>query len=165
MSIWEFQQALSRRLLQWSVASAALGVVMVLGRSFWRGVGSQFIGWAAVDAAIAWFGLESAQKRMSAATANAPGTLAREARNLRALLLVNTALDALYIRGGLWLALRRKSGLFTRGMGIGILIQGAFLFAFDLVHATRIPSEANEPQPESRSEFRPEPRPESRPER
>lgn len=140
MTIWRFQTQLSERLLEWSMTSAALGVVMMLGRSFWRGVGSQFLGWAGINALIAYFGAQSARKKMAAPNAADPETLDKEANNLRTILLVNTALDVLYVRGGLWMAVRRRSSFFTRGMGIGIMIQGAFLFVFDLVHSLEVPS-------------------------
>ena len=139
MSIWQFQLILARRLLQWSMASALLGAFMMVGRSFWRGVGSQFIGWAGIDAAIAYVGARIARQRLAAPQNPDNPQDIWEARNLRALLLFNAALDLLYVRGGLWLALRRRSRFFTRGMGIGIGIQGAFLFLFDLAHAALVP--------------------------
>jgi hypothetical protein len=142
MSIWQFQLILVRRLLQWSMVSTALGALMLVGHPFWRGVGSQFIGWAGVDAAIAYVGARLAHQRLAAPeSAGNENQRTKEAHNLRALLLLNAALDLLYVRGGLWLALRGQSRLFTRGMGIGIVIQGAFLFLFDLAHALLVPGD------------------------
>jgi hypothetical protein len=66
--------------------------------------------------------------------------LRREALKLRRLLWINAGLDVIYIVGGVGLALT----LGTRntrwyGHGVGIIVQGAFLLVFDLVHAQLTP--------------------------
>ncbi|MBI1259787.1 MAG: hypothetical protein GC204_20155 [Chloroflexi bacterium] len=66
----------------------------------------------------------------------APQVLEREAHNLRQLLWINTALDLLYVAGGRWLIRRGK-----HGTGWGIVVQGMFLFLFDLLHASGVPDE------------------------
>ena len=69
-----------------------------------------------------------------------PAHLLREERNLRRLLLINTGLDVLYVAGGVALALTLGASNPTwRGHGWGIVVQGAFLFAFDLIHVRRVP--------------------------
>jgi len=56
------------------------------------------------------------------------------------LLWINTALDVLYVAGGLILALAFGSrGMDWQGHGWGIVVQGAFLFLFDLIHAQSVP--------------------------
>jgi hypothetical protein len=145
MNIWQYQLLLMRRLLQWSLFSTTLGAFLMLGHKFWQGVGAQFMGWALIDGLIAYFGSERARKAAFADTASDPERLRAERRNLRILLWFNAALDLLYVRGGLWLALRRRSSIFTRGMGLGIIVQGSFLFLFDLIHGVTVPdvSESN----------------------
>ena len=138
MNIQQYQVLLMRRLLQWSLFSIAFGSILLPGHRFWRGVGAQFIGWALIDGLIAYVGGEQARQAARRDVADDPGQAAVERRNLRALLWFNAALDLLYMRGGLWLALRRRSSLFTRGMGVGIIIQGGFLFFFDLIHGVRV---------------------------
>ena len=65
----------------------------------------------------------------------------REAGGLRRLLWINAGLDVLYVAGGLLLAftLGRRSP-FAAGSGWGIVLQGAFLFGFDLLHARGVPT-------------------------
>ena len=139
MNIWHFQTLFTRRLLQWSLMSSALGLFLLLGHPFWRGVGAQFVGWGIIDGLIAAIGGERVRRVLEDERANDPERLARERRSLRALLWLNAALDLLYVRGGIWLALRRRSSIFTRGMGVGIVIQGGFLFLFDFIHAAQVP--------------------------
>lgn len=135
MTIWDYQRLISRRLIQWALFSFGVGALLSGGRRFWRGVGVQFVGWALVNLGIAWFGLRASENRRAALPDPlAPAVVEREAHNLRRLLWINSALDLLYISGGRWL-IRRGS----RGTGVGIILQGAFLFVFDLLHAADVP--------------------------
>ena len=61
---------------------------------------------------------------------------AHESRRLERVLWGNTALDVLYVLGGVWLmqGWGAESPLW-RGHGLGVVIQGGFLFFFDLYHA------------------------------
>lgn len=59
-----------------------------------------------------------------------------ELNRLRELLWINVGLDLLYAVVGLVLWRSRKPML--SGFGLAILIQGSFLFYFDLVHALQI---------------------------
>jgi esterase/lipase len=136
----DFQLLLSRRLLLWSALSCAVGAFLVLlGDPFWRGFGVQAVVWGLIDAAIAFFGQRSADKRRGAA----PQSLEqaeREARKLRRLLWINTGLDVVYVAVGLAVVLRwGQSDPFAAGAGWGIVLQGGFLFAFDLLHARATP--------------------------
>jgi Family of unknown function (DUF6992) len=137
MNIWEYQRILTRRLIQWALLSLGIGALLSGGTRFWRGVGGQFVGWALVNLGIAYFGVTTSEKRRVAL----PDPLAlemveREAHNLRRLLWINTLLDLCYVAGGRWLIRRGK-----RGTGWGIILQGAFLFMFDLLHAGSVPHE------------------------
>ncbi len=141
MTIWEFQHTLSRRLLKWSGVSAALGLIMSLMGRFWNGVGSQFIGWAAVNAAIAVGGnFVSQQRRVREADSALPKGMMREASKLQRLLWINAVLDIFYMLGGLWLLGRGREKPRLRGIGLGILLQGLSLFVFDIIHARQVPT-------------------------
>lgn len=141
MTIWQFQDLVSRRLLAWAGISTALGVVMSVFGKFWRGVGSQFIGWAIVNALIALGGAYFTERRRhSMEQPDAPQTLLREGANLQRLLWINAGLDILYMLGGLWTSARNRHKPRMNGVGIGIVLQGLFLFVFDIVHATRTPT-------------------------
>jgi hypothetical protein len=141
MDIWQYYKAITRRLLVWSIVSVIAGVVLLALGALWQGVGLQAIAWGAIDAAIALVGgWVTRRRRVGLADPSASEVLAREARNLRRILLINTGLDVLYITGGVILALTLGTqNLFWRGNGWGIVIQGGFLFFFDLFHALACP--------------------------
>lgn len=141
MSFWDFSAVLTRRLMQWSMVSAALGLLMSARGGFWAGVGSQFIGWAAVNLGITYFGTRGTNQRRArlGKDAHTQAVQVREARGLRRLLLINAGLDVLYMLGGA--LMMRRQGERTRGAGLGIVLQGAFLFVFDLFHAATIEQE------------------------
>jgi hypothetical protein len=66
---------------------------------------------------------------------------AKESRWLSRILWVNTGLDVIYIFGGIWLMQTwgAESPLW-RGHGVGIVMQGGFLFLFDFFHAVSLRS-------------------------
>jgi esterase/lipase len=144
--IWDYQEALSRRLILWSTTSIATGVVvLVLGGAFWRGFGLQAVVWGAIDGAIALFGSISSRKRR-AKSPPSPETAAVEARNLRRLLWINAGLDVLYVAGGIVLLYTLGAqNEFTAGNAWGVIAQGGFLLLFDLLHALAAPGEQDLP--------------------
>ncbi len=137
--IWHFQKILSRRLLIWSTLSVLVGLALWLGGAdFWRGFGIQAALWGVIDAVIALAGLRGVAARLEGpvdADENA-----RKARSLRRVLWINGGLDVLYILAGVGLLLWGGSDL-LHGMGWGIIVQGAFLLAFDALHALGTPME------------------------
>jgi hypothetical protein len=140
VSIWQFQRSLLLRLLAWGFSSIALGTWLMRISRFWRGVGSQFIGWGAINTCIALFaGANSSHRMRTHPQALEPDYMDRETRNITQLLWLNTFLDVLYMAGGLGLVFRRTQDRFQRGMGWGIVVQGGFLFFFDLIHAILAP--------------------------
>jgi hypothetical protein len=141
MDIWQYYQAITRRLLVWSIISVIAGVVLLFFNPLWQGVGLQAIAWGAIDAVIALVGgWVTRRRRAGLADPSAPEMLAREARNLRRILLINTGLDVLYVTGGIILVLTLGAdNPFWRGNGWGIVFQGGFLLFFDLLHALSVP--------------------------
>lgn len=133
--IWKFESDLTRRLLTWSVLSLLSGLYLwFTANEFGRGFGIQAILWGAVDAAIAVVGVRTAARRKSTADPM------KEALFIRKVLWVNFGLDVLYILGGFWV-IQSYTELFWQGTGWGIVLQGTFLFFFDLIHALRVPIE------------------------
>jgi hypothetical protein len=125
-----FTQTIMRRLLLWGVLSTLGGVLLQFSRKpFWIGVGQQAIGWGLIDALIALIAGRSASRSFSSKT-------------LRRVLLFNAALDVLYVLGGFIFA-RTKGATDEklRGQGWGIVLQGLFLFKFDLIHGLFVPNE------------------------
>lgn len=137
MDIWQYYKAITRRLLVWSIVSVIAGAVLLAFGALWQGVGLQAIAWGVIDAGIALVGgWVTRRRRAGLADPSASEVLAREARNLRRILLINTGLDVLYVTSGVALALTLGADSpFWRGNGWGVVVQGGFLFFFDLFHA------------------------------
>ena len=143
--IWRFTRTLSYRLIAWSVLSLLVGAVLWFSANGFRhGLGLQAVLWGMIDAGIAFLGLRGLASKLIRAFD--PLRAAEDTRKLRKLLWINTGLDLLYVLGGFSLAFTLgQSDEFLRGSGFGVVIQGAFLFLFDLLHALSIPSEARLP--------------------
>ncbi len=136
--IWQFQRAVSVRLLAWAVANIATGVWLQQRRDkFWRGVGMQSLSWGAINALIAIIGSAvAAVRRGRLPNPNARPVVEREHRNLFRALWINGVLDVFYVIGGVLLIFTRgKRDRLMRGNGWGVVLQGAFLFVFDFLHA------------------------------
>jgi hypothetical protein len=90
-------------------------------------------GWNLVNLGIAGFALYNISNTDVSAL-NYSQSLS-ELRNLDKFLLLNTGLDVGYMATGAWLWERgiRKNSNRLEGYGKSLLLQGAFLFAFDLV--------------------------------
>jgi hypothetical protein len=140
MDIWNFQTQLTRRLTFWSLASIAFGLPVLTLNPFWQGVGIQFIAWGAIDLLIATIGAASAKRRKARLTPNELADSAlKEGTKLKRILLINTGLDVLYVAGGIALLLTLGANdIGWQGHGWGIIVQGGFLFFFDLFHAREI---------------------------
>src|SRR5215213_9037330 len=139
MNIWQFQSLISKRLLQWGLASVLLGLLMRFGGKFWKNLGNQFIAWGAIDAAIAIGGQIASNDRIDHYENAAKSEVkSKEAKNLSRLLWINAALDVFYVLGGLIWSKR------DIGNGLGVIIQGAFLLIFDSFHALKMPKNHDE---------------------
>lgn len=133
--IWKFESDLTKQLLVWNLLSLLSGLyIWFTTHEFGRGFGIQLVAWGAVDAAIAFIGVGIAARRKSTVDPK------DEALFIRKVLWINFGLDILYILGGFW-AIQTYSEMFWQGTGYGIILQGTFLFLFDLIHALRVPTE------------------------
>ena len=138
VDVWAFQERLTRRLAAWAFVSLLSGLGMLLLRlPFWTGMAFQFLGWAAVNLGIAWIGAWAARRRKAGLSAEQViSTQPQERRKLERILWINTGLDVLYMLGGVLVAVFLAGrGPQWIGTGIGILLQGTFLFFFDWIHA------------------------------
>ena len=131
MELWRFQRRLTSLLLGWAAASIGTGLVLWRGDDpLRRGVGEQYAGWGGINAIIALVA------RRPPAQANMLVETAARKRTLSRLLWVNTGLDVLYILGGRRVMRNRgATDARWRGRGLGIVLQGGFLFFFDLLNA------------------------------
>jgi hypothetical protein len=94
-----------------------------------RHVGIQAVAWGAIDAALAYSGRENARNKLQQGTTDAEQWV--EAQRFQRIVAINAGLDVLYVLGGWWLIRRAGSNEARRGMGLGIIIQGAFLLVYD----------------------------------
>jgi esterase/lipase len=111
--------------------------------AWWQGFGMQALAWGGVDAVIGLLGLRGLTEKM-----NSPVDVkraVRDARRLRLILWVNAGLDVLYISGGMLWALVWGREAWAMGRGWGVVLQGAFLLVFDVVHALTAPGEIEPP--------------------
>ena len=142
INIWKFQATMSKRLLIWAAGSALAGLsLVVFTPGFWKGFGIQTLAWGVIDGLIAVFGLwMSRRRRRTVPDTENPQLMDRESRKLKRTLWINTGLDSLYIAGGIVLAATLgRSNPSWGGHGWGIILQGAFLLFFDLIHAQSVP--------------------------
>ena len=123
METQKLVRQLGRALITWSIASIIAGVILLLVPvGLLQGIGLQSVLWGIIDILIAVVGVFR-NKEMPADKA---------ARFLR----INVFLDILYMLVGVLLGVLLGVFLwvdsFILGNGIGIIIQGAFLFILDL---------------------------------
>ncbi len=119
----------------WALGNIVVGSIMA---SQTEGEAKYFhqmnIGWGAVNAAIAGFGYYSAMN--SDASAFTLFETIHEQHQMQKILMLNIGLDAAYMLGGAYLIERAKTDLDNqlryRGFGKSIIMQGAFLFVFDI---------------------------------
>jgi carboxylesterase len=138
--IHPFADLIGRRLVAWGLLSTVIGAwMLVTGDAYWRGVGVSFLLFGVVDAAIGVGARASAEHGRRRTIGDEPART-RETIRIRRILLVNAALDVLYVSGGLLLAATADGEPWRTGAGLGIIIQGAFLLVFDLVHAYWVPA-------------------------
>jgi hypothetical protein len=131
--IWAFQERVSSLLFNWNAVNIFVGLISSTRGGFWRGVGSQMVGWGVINWAIAVLGSHFGRKRReSLPDPDSLEVFEKERTGLRNVLWVNWALDLLYMWFG-WRLLRgaKPKDAQRAGLGVGILLQGLFLFIFD----------------------------------
>ncbi len=119
----------------WGVANIATGA---FGMTQTRGAQQSFhqmnIGWGVINLGLAASGLITAT-HTDPATFDLYETV-RQHHRMQKILLFNAGLDVAYMAGGAWMMERAKTGVQSRdrlrGFGRSILLQGAFLFVFDV---------------------------------
>jgi hypothetical protein len=123
----------------WATANLGAGALVRSGAE--RGseawyFGNMTMAWSAINLGIAVPGLLALRKE-ARTPLDIPGTFKAQ-RRTEALYLINTGLDLGYMGLGLWMQERGlrttgEDGARLRGFGNAIIVQGAFLFAYDLV--------------------------------
>lgn len=136
---FENQRTMTAVLIGWAVGSITTGWLW-MGRTskVLRGVGSQFVVWGAIDAVLGIIGLRNTQKDAANYYSKMLSVeeINRKAHGLRRLLWFNFGLDIIYMIVGR--RMMRNENDLQRGAGIGVFVQGAFLFVFDALFADSI---------------------------
>jgi len=126
-----FKKILSIRLLLWGLLSISISIIFLFFKSeIISGLKIQFLLWGIINSIIALFGIIKEDKKYNLTQEE----YKKELKKIRNILKINTFLDVIYILIGLFLIILYKSNLFLIGHGIGVIIQGLFLFFFDLFH-------------------------------
>ena len=120
----------------WGLVNAITGGIAMMRttnqemRSFYQ----MNLGWGLVNTAIAGLGYYSAMNGQL--DPHQPLELLRQNEKIKSILLLNAGLDVAYMVSGLYLIERSRRNSDNadrwRGFGKSIILQGAFLFAFDL---------------------------------
>jgi hypothetical protein len=140
-NFYQYQRKRLFILLGWGLVSTLVGAGGLFTQNkSWRQFWLQCLGWGATDALIAGFGLRMQTEKLknyptSSSEQTLPETVKKDIRNYHKILFVNVFLDLGYILNGE--VIRRKSKTSKRpdrqGMGLGFIVQGLFLFIYDLL--------------------------------
>ncbi len=121
-------------LLAWGASSVLSGALLWSRRDpLLRQLGIQCLVWGAIDVALALAGRRSARHQaIRYHQGELDSTAVRHAaRALQRILLINAGLDVGYVLAGGWLMHRFRQRRDRQGMGLGIALQGFFLFLYD----------------------------------
>jgi len=118
-------QGLGRRLLIWSISNLIIGGLFFFFSpiSFLQGIGLQGILWGLIDAVIALFTLFKQSNQLI--------------EKISKVLRINIILDIGYQLVGILLLVFLWQNAFLAGNGLGVIIQGSFLFVLDLYYYLR----------------------------
>lgn len=122
----------------WALGNMAVsGLALANSSGATRSFHQMNIGWNAVNLTIAGFGYYGA---ISGANDLSLVNTISEHESIKRILLFNAGLDVAYMAGGLYLLERSKNDLKQQerlaGFGRAVILNGAFLFVFDLVMYT-----------------------------
>ncbi len=153
-NFFDYQQQRLNILKYWGIGSMAVGgAALLCPVTEVRQANLQSLTWGAVDVALVLLGQRGARKKAARLQRGALSErkLAKEIRSFRRILQFNTGLDVVYLAGGLWLLAAPANKPDQRGMGIGILVQAAFLLLYDswLAHEVRQQWETEAPAQET----------------
>jgi hypothetical protein len=130
-------RGLGRTLFGWSIASIIVGIVLYLYvDSFIQGLAVQAILWGIIDIVIAAFTLYKQSDD--------------PAVKLARVLYINVGLDVIYQAVGLLLLIFAWQNPFIAGNGVGVIIQGAFLFVLDLFYYRKMKAVAKREDEQTR---------------
>ena len=138
-NLYTYQVQAMPVLLGWAAGSIVAGVVWLRSASkFWRGLGSQFLGWGAIDGLIAGFARRGAAKSATRLESGAitPAEHQRQWLQFERFVWLNVLLDIGYVLWGGWLKRSNSHDPQRQGMGWGIAIQGGFLLIWDILLAS-----------------------------
>lgn len=138
-NLYTYQQDAMPILLGWGIGSTLAGLVWRRSASSWlRGLGIQFIGWGIVDALIASFAIANAANKSAQVDSGEITKVEhrRQSEQFERIVWLNALLDIGYILGGSRMVKRSQQNRQRRGMGWGIIIQGLFLFIWDVLLAS-----------------------------
>lgn len=126
-----FVKALKIRLLLWGITCIIISLILYFFKdSFSSGLRIQFLFWGIINSFISSSGIIKEDKKYNITK----DEYDKELKKIRKILKINTFLDILYILIGIIIILFNKSNLYLIGHGSGVIIQGSFLFLFDLSH-------------------------------
>lgn len=134
MNFFAWQQRALAPLLVWGAGNVVIGAGALRQKDpISKQIGLQAVVWGAINLVIAVLSRNGSRRK---AAQHAEGQLttqdaAAARRSLRRILLINIGLDAGYLLTSLVLLRGAARHPKRRGMGLGILIQGAFLFVYD----------------------------------
>jgi hypothetical protein len=140
-NFYQYQRKRLLILLGWGLANTLVGLGGLFTKNkFWRQFWLQCLSWGAVDALIAGFGLRMQTEKLkdyppSAPEQTLPESVKKDITSYHKVLFVNVFLDLVYILSGE--IIRRKNKTSKRpdrqGIGLGFIVQGLFLFIYDLL--------------------------------
>ncbi|MFW9788904.1 MAG: DUF6992 family protein [Candidatus Thorarchaeota archaeon] len=118
----ELSRSTGKRLMTWSIGSFIIGIILVFSSpgTILGGIGLQAVIWGAIDAAIAAYVLFK-QKEYSA-------------EKIASTVYKNIYLDIVYQVVGLIIIMVFIQDPYLVGNGIGVIVQGFFLFLLDVLY-------------------------------
>ncbi len=137
--IWDFENISARRLILWAGLNVVMGSGFVLlSEDIWMALGLGLILWGLVEGELAWVILQRAGKHLGQRSEF--NEEEKEASKARRMLWIINALDVIIVAGGTALVILNIGGsVFWQGIGLSLIIHGAFLFVFSMQSAFRVP--------------------------
>ncbi|MBA3947555.1 MAG: hypothetical protein H0X37_23745 [Herpetosiphonaceae bacterium] len=116
-------------LMGWGAANVVVGTPLARStEQVTRQIARQAVAWGLIDLLIAVLGRRGARRQGRTARFGDAGPAPTR---LRRIIAVNVVLDIGYVLGGAWLVRTAGRRADRRGVGLGIMLQGAFLGCYD----------------------------------